>query len=217
MTEEAPPTPNIIHSFEWNTDHGIWINSSPHLLRLRWRAWQPIEAIREFDEDDASIKRLYGHHTHLIAAGPLTQPPISSMNISLDQFYLWEESWEIEHDRHGEWDDKEVMETFGTRMVALSRDEREWGRVKAYAEEAGLDVHADDFVVTATRRMRCCGFDWPMSQEDMPRVRLTGTGEGVVITIGDWVACVHAMLEQYHEELLQARAMRHADAGEVEV
>lgn len=60
----------------------------------------------------------------------------------------------------------------------------------------------------------CCGLDRPPAPEYTPRVRLTGTAEGGVITIGDRVTCVHAMLERHLDDLLQARDMWYEQGGE---
>jgi hypothetical protein len=139
------------------------------------------------------------------------------MDVRLDQLQSWEESWERLHEDHGEWDDEEAIGDFGARMVAPTRDEPEWGLVEIFAERRGLDEDDEDFTVPAIRRVHCCGLDRPPAPLNAPCVTLTGTAQGGVVTIGDWVTCVHAMLEQYHDDILQARGLWYDDYGEPDV
>ncbi|KAF6820390.1 hypothetical protein CPLU01_12744 [Colletotrichum plurivorum] len=218
MAEAAPSTPNqnqAVSSYEWRLRNG-GVRRSRHILRLRWQAWEPLSSIRVLDdaEDINSPQQRYidGSHTHPIAGEPLTKPPVSSIDLHVASMDLWEEDWLGEHDVHGEWDEDYAIASFGARMVAPAPGDAEWALVEMMAEDAGTDPGADDFEIPATRRLHCSGQDRPPKRP--PCVTLRASTNGGVVTIGDWITCVHEMLEQQRPAILASRGQKYASCGE---
>lgn len=220
MAEASPSNPNpdanqAVPSYEWRLSHG-GVRPSPHILRLRWQAWQPLSSIRVLDdaEDMNSPQQPYtdGSNTHPIAAEPVTRPPVSSMDILLSDMGFWLEYWLADHENHGEWDDEDAIAAFGAHMVAPAPGEDGWGLVEDIAAQADTDPYADGFVVPAVRRVHCCGLDRP--PESLPSMTLRASTEGGVLTIGDWIAGASQLLEQQRPEILASRAQKHASCGE---
>ncbi|KAL0934899.1 uncharacterized protein CTRU02_209490 [Colletotrichum truncatum] len=213
MMAETAPSNTATPSYEWRLKHG-GVRPSPHILRLRWRAWEPLSAIRVLDDatDVQSPQQPYDPQTHPIAAEPVTRPPVSSMDVHLADMDLWAQDWLAEHDQHGEWDDEDALEAFGARMVAPTPSDDEWCLVEDLAAATGTDPSADDFEVPAARRVHCCGLDRPPNTP--PHVTVRASTEGGVLTIGDWIAGVHALLEQQRADVLASRGQMHADCGE---
>ncbi|WYZ38222.1 hypothetical protein EsH8_III_000136 [Colletotrichum jinshuiense] len=215
MMAEAAPSNPAAPSYEWRLKHG-GVRPSPHILRLRWRAWEPLSAIRVLDDaaDVGSPQRPYDPHTHPIAAEPLTRPPVSSIDVHLADMDLWAQDWLDEHDQHGEWDDDDAIAAFGARMVAPAPGDAEWCLVEDLAAAAGTDPGADGFEIPAVRRVHCCGLDRPSDAPPHATLRASAEGPGGVLTIGDWIAGVHALLERQRADVLASRGQMHADCGE---
>ncbi|KAF9879263.1 hypothetical protein CkaCkLH20_03496 [Colletotrichum karsti] len=200
---DLPPT------YEWRRHNG-GVDLSPHLLRLRWRAWDPIESIRVLEDatDADSPQQSYGLATHPIAAEPLTLQPVSTMVVSISSQDMWEEAWLAEHGTHADLDDDEGLESFGARLAVPNPTDDEWWMVEDLAEEQGKDVDDDDFEMPACRRVYC-GLDRPPA--DVPRATIHGTGDGGVLTIGDWIKGMHALIDRERENILACRGVMHGD------
>lgn len=199
-----PPT------YKWRRQNG-GVDLSPHLLRLRWRAWDPMESIRVLEDatDANSPQQPYGLATHPIAAEPLTLQPVSSMVVYITSLDMWEECWLTEHGTHADLDDDEGLASFGARLAAPKPTDDEWWMVEDLAEEQGKDVDDDDFEIPACRRVYCCGLDRPPAEG--PRATIHGTGDGGVLTIGDWIKGVHGLIERERENILAYRGVMHGD------
>ncbi|KAF6826081.1 hypothetical protein CMUS01_09574 [Colletotrichum musicola] len=210
MAESTPlPIPtDLPPTFDWRRGNG-GVEMSPHLLRLRWRAWDPVENIRVLEDatDGNSPQQPYGKATHAIAAEPLTLQPVSSMVVYIFSLDNWEEAWLTEHDTHADWDDDEGLASFGARLVVPNPTDDEWWMVEDLAEEQGKNVDDADFEKPACRRVHCCGLDRPPANG--PRATIHGTGNGGVLTIGDWINGVHALIERERDNIVACRGVWH--------
>ncbi|KAH7361627.1 hypothetical protein B0T11DRAFT_338629 [Plectosphaerella cucumerina] len=212
MTETPPSTgiPIVLPpSWEWRLKQDA-VSFSPHLLRLRWRVGDPISSIRVLDNarDANSPQQPYDPDTHPIASEPFTQRlPVSSIDIFIAPLDYWEEWWLNEHDTHAEFDSEYGLASFGARMVFPTPADSEWWLVEDMAEEEGKEVDDDDFEIPAVRRVHCCGLDRPPSKS--PRLTVRASSEGGVLTIGDWIAGVHALLGQERENIMACRGVYH--------
>lgn len=156
--------------------------TSLDLMRLRWKAFGDITtAVRiaahardpPSNGDEAYCKPGNPPSLHPMSESSLTEPPISSITVTLDDLDTREEDWVLEHMRDdGSGDD-----------VWENVDDDEGGD--------GGD---------GRKLVRCCNEDRPYAPAPLT---IQGSTDKGYVTIRDYVVAVHALLQSHRDEIVQ--------------
>ncbi|KAI3390588.1 hypothetical protein diail_9115, partial [Diaporthe ilicicola] len=130
---------------------------------------------------------------HEIAQLPLTQPKVSSVEVSIEDLDQWESDWVERHGYH-------EGERFGPEYVTygdLSDEDR------PYASEAKEDGSWKEDSDTEFL-IRCCGEDRPLRKRGRKLV-VTPAAGGHFVTVHDYVSAVRPWLMGLRPEILLAK------------
>ncbi|KUJ18862.1 uncharacterized protein LY89DRAFT_717382 [Mollisia scopiformis] len=122
---------------------------------------------------------------HQIARLPITEPKVSSIEISVSDLESWRNSWLEQHKEHPEGE----YVTYGD----LSDDERPYP-----SEEGGWESDSDTPYL-----VRCCGEDRPPNET--AKLVVTPSAGNHFVTVQDYVSTVHPWLMSLREDILQAK------------
>ncbi|KAM7218627.1 hypothetical protein V8F06_005946 [Rhypophila decipiens] len=172
-------------------------------LRIRWKAFDS-----PTDRDLASAIRVAANardppsendepfsSLHPISSMLLTDPPISSITVRLDDLETHEENWVHDHIPH--WDTAVWEDVDGPEQGDIDPDDEELDDVNA--DPPGQDLRQQG---KRRRLVRCCNRDRPAPPAPLT-IHATDNAKGV--TIHDYVVAVDAYLQSHRREILRAR------------
>ncbi|KAE9375504.1 hypothetical protein N431DRAFT_403125 [Stipitochalara longipes BDJ] len=125
---------------------------------------------------------------HEISQLPVTDPKVSSVEVSVYDLESWRNRWLEQHREHIEGE----YVTYGD----LNDDERPYP--SEMKEEGGWESDSDTPYL-----VRCCGEDRP--HNEVARLVITPSTDNHFVTVQDYVSAVHPWLMSLREDILQAR------------
>lgn len=182
-------TSQAIPSFEDRASARQPVRPSQDMQRVRWRPFGGLGNcvyVAENPSDPSSPQRPYQTGPasfHPISASALTEPPISSITVTLSDFEHWEETWVEEHVPHAD-DDQAV-----------------WVDVQQGTEGDEDDDGGDDG--DGRRLMRCCDTSRPV----VPAPVTVRSTSQPFVTIHDYVTAVHHWLQRVKGSVLEAKGV----------
>lgn len=163
----------------------IPVLSSLDMLRIRWKPFGQLQSTIEVADDlnagarsAVSPYQLAADSFHEISKSPATDPPVSSITVTISDLEDWAWRWAENHEDCGEGYDDE---------------NQEW-----IEEDSNEDVDEED---EAPRKlMRCCGQNRPQAPPPLevhPAVQS-------YITVHDYITQVHAWVESLRPNIVAA-------------
>lgn len=198
-------------SFKSLKERGVTVSPSFHVFRLRWCPWDPPSAIRVLDDatDANSAQQPYETpqqqeggepsppQLHPISALPITNPPVSSIDVTIRDLDDWLGYWLDEHGGHGDYPGAED-DPNGARPV--------WSDGPSSDPENDPDEGTWHEHQPQRRRLRCCGFSRPPRPPSLTVRAAEGTSSPGYVTFGDYIAALHPWLLSLRDDIVLARA-----------
>ena len=175
------------------------------LFRLHWTLDGPLETAISvmpnayYDPDELeSARSPYARAAsdggaptlHPISPETITNPPVSTLTVSVSELNQWEDNWLMVHECHSD-PDKDPEGNWGPAPAGADAD------ASAGDSESNDKLHL----------LRCCGEERPW---DPDNASLTVQPSGDMITIHDFVSQVHPWLMGMRRDLVQAAAYTYA-------